>query len=124
MEKLVCLEDYKETTKSKLSELIWYYITNGAGLGRTAIDNVEAYKRLVSRVGNICIPNVLILTVLGILQFYFRYRILPRVLCDISQLDTSTTLLGEKITFPLGATPTALSCLCHPDGEFGVSKGR
>ena len=58
MEKLICLEDYKETTKSKLSELIWYYITNGAGLGRTAIDNVEAYKRLVSRVGNICIPKL------------------------------------------------------------------
>ena len=47
MEKLVCLEDYKETAKSKLSELIWHYITNGACLGRTAIDNVEAYKRLV-----------------------------------------------------------------------------
>ena len=53
MEKIVCLEDYKETAKSKLSELIWHYITNGACLGRTAIDNVEAYKRLVSRVGNV-----------------------------------------------------------------------
>ena len=53
-----------------------------------------------------------------------RYHILPRVLCDISQLDTSTTLLGEKVNFPLGATPTAMNCLCHPDGELGVSKGR
>ena len=28
-------------------------------------------------------------------EAYARFRLLPRVLVDVSQLDTSTTLLGE-----------------------------
>ncbi|KAG5801746.1 hypothetical protein H9Q74_013678 [Fusarium xylarioides] len=53
---------------------------------------------------------------------YDRYRIRPRVLRDISKLDTSTTIFGTKVSFPLGFSPTAMQQLAHPDGEVGTSK--
>ena len=48
----------------------------------------------------------------------FRRRILrPRVLIDVSKIDTATTLLGARIAAPFGFAPTALQGLAHPEGE-------
>ncbi|KAL4909134.1 hypothetical protein BDW74DRAFT_187464 [Aspergillus multicolor] len=53
---------------------------------------------------------------------YDRYMIRPRVLRKISTLDTSTTILGCKVKFPFGFSPTAMQTLAHPDGEEATSK--
>jgi (S)-2-hydroxy-acid oxidase len=53
---------------------------------------------------------------------YDRYKIRPRVLRDISKLDTSTTIFGTKVSFPFGFSPTAMKQLAHPDGEVATSK--
>jgi (S)-2-hydroxy-acid oxidase len=53
---------------------------------------------------------------------YDRYRIRPRVLRDISKLDTSTSIFGTKVSFPFGFSPTAMQQMAHPDGEVGTSK--
>ncbi|KAJ3521270.1 hypothetical protein NM208_g13372 [Fusarium decemcellulare] len=53
---------------------------------------------------------------------YDRYRIRPRVLRDISQIDTTTTIFGTKVKFPFGFSPTAMQQLAHHDGEEGTSK--
>ncbi|RHZ60126.1 alpha-hydroxy acid oxidase [Aspergillus thermomutatus] len=53
---------------------------------------------------------------------YDRYLIRPRVLRDISQLDTTTTIFGTQVKFPFGFSPTAMQALAHPDGEVGTSK--
>ncbi|RTE84356.1 hypothetical protein BHE90_001089 [Fusarium euwallaceae] len=53
---------------------------------------------------------------------YDRYRIRPRVLRDISIIDTSTTIFGTKVKFPFGFSPTAMQQLAHPDGEEGTAK--
>lgn len=53
---------------------------------------------------------------------YDRYMIRPRVLLDISKLDTSTSIVGCKVKFPFGFSPTAMQTLAHPDGEEGTSK--
>ncbi|KAL6357093.1 hypothetical protein LRP88_10711 [Fusarium phalaenopsidis] len=53
---------------------------------------------------------------------YDRYRIRPRVLRDISVIDTSTTIFGTKVKFPFGFSPTAMQQLAHPDGEEGTAK--
>ena len=50
-----------------------------------------------------------------------RYRIIPRVLRNVSNIDTTTTLCGQKITFPLGFSPSAMHKLAHPIGENGTS---
>ena len=51
-----------------------------------------------------------------------RYLIRPRVLCDVSNIDTSTTLWGTRAAFPLGLSPSAMHRLAHADGEMGTSK--
>ncbi|KAJ5161816.1 FMN-dependent dehydrogenase [Penicillium capsulatum] len=53
---------------------------------------------------------------------YDRYMIRPRVLRNISSLDPSTSILGCKVKFPFGFSPTAMQTLAHPDGEEGTSK--
>lgn len=54
---------------------------------------------------------------------YNRYRILPKVLQDVSTVDTSVTLFGQKVTFPVGASPTAHHALATPDGELATARG-
>ncbi|KAJ8119708.1 hypothetical protein ONZ43_g3404 [Nemania bipapillata] len=53
---------------------------------------------------------------------YDRYKIRPRVLRDISKLDTSTTIFGTQVKFPFGFSPTAMQSLAHPDGEVATSR--
>ena len=35
----------------------------------------------------------------------------------------STTILGDKIDFPICISPTAVQKLAHPDGEIATAKG-
>ena len=51
-----------------------------------------------------------------------RRRLRPRVLVDLSALDTSTTLLGTPVAAPFGIAPTALHSLAHSDGECATSR--
>ncbi|KAJ5403550.1 hypothetical protein N7509_003421 [Penicillium cosmopolitanum] len=51
-----------------------------------------------------------------------RFKIRPRILCDVSKIDTSTTFLGGKISLPIGFAPTCIQCLAHPDGEAATSR--
>ena len=53
---------------------------------------------------------------------YNRFRIMPRVLRDVSSVDTSTTVFGTKVSFPFGFSPAAMHCLAHPDGEVATSR--
>ena len=53
-----------------------------------------------------------------------RLRLRPRVLQDVSNINMSTTILGNKIDFPVCVAPTALHKLAHPDGEVATAKGR
>lgn len=45
-----------------------------------------------------------------------------RVLRNIKGLDTSTHILGSKVKFPFGFSPTAMQTLAHPEGEVATSK--
>ncbi len=53
----------------------------------------------------------------------FRLRIRPTVLRDVSKLDTTTTILGEKIAFPICVAATAMQRMANPNGEVATSKG-
>ncbi|KAL8800201.1 MAG: hypothetical protein Q9200_007322 [Gallowayella weberi] len=55
-------------------------------------------------------------------QAYSKYRIRPRVLRDISLIDTSCPLFGLRSSMPMGVAPTAMQCLAHPDGEVATAK--
>jgi len=49
-------------------------------------------------------------------------ELLPRNLVDISSIDTSTTVLGQPVSFPLICAPTGMSRLFHWEGELAVSR--
>ncbi|KAL5342925.1 FMN-dependent dehydrogenase family protein [Aspergillus crustosus] len=53
---------------------------------------------------------------------YDRYRIMPRILKDVEELDTTTTIFGAEVSMPFGFSPAAMHCLAHPDGEVATSR--
>lgn len=50
------------------------------------------------------------------------YELLPNYLRDISAIDTSTTLLGQKISWPVFLAPTGMSRLFHHEAEPAVAR--
>ena len=54
---------------------------------------------------------------------YSKYRIRPRVLRDMSKVDTSVPgVFGQRASIPVGVAPTAMHCLAHHDGELATAK--
>ena len=91
IEDLAALEQQARET---LPHMVWEYLDSGAGDDVTAADNVAAWRRL---------------------------RLRPRVLRDVSAVDTSTTVLGTRVASPVIVAPTALHRMFHDDGEIGVA---
>ena len=65
----------------------------------------------------------LVLFHVSVYLLYISYYILPHVLRDVSNIDTATTLLGEKVTMPIGVAPTARHHNAHTDAEIPAAKG-
>lgn len=61
----------------------------------------------------------------GILFYLFvRWKLYPRVLRDVSVMDLSTSVLGQKISMPICVGATAMQRMAHPDGEMATAKGK
>ncbi len=86
------LEEHAEVRMNKQTR---DYYNEGADSGSTLLENIQAYA---------------------------KYRIRPRVLRDISRIDTSVDLFGARQSIPLGVAPTAMQCLAHPDGEIATAR--
>ncbi|KAH7091955.1 FMN-dependent dehydrogenase [Paraphoma chrysanthemicola] len=71
------------------------YYNEGADEGSTLAENISAYQ---------------------------KYRIRPRVLRDVSSVDTGATIFDYKNSIPLGVAPTAMQGLAHPDGELATAR--
>jgi 4-hydroxymandelate oxidase len=52
-----------------------------------------------------------------------RYRLRPRVLVDVAQVEPATTLLGARVSFPVATAPMAAHGLAHPDAELATARG-
>lgn len=89
------IKDLKEAASKKLPKMYAEYFNEGAMDLITLHDNEEAYN---------------------------RYKIRPRILMNVSNIDTSTTIFGTKVSFPLGFAPAAMHRLAHPDGEVATSR--
>jgi L-lactate dehydrogenase (cytochrome) len=46
----------------------------------------------------------------------------PRVLIDVSRIDPSTELFGERLPLPLLLAPTGFTRIAHPEGELAVAR--
>ncbi|XP_020645244.3 2-Hydroxyacid oxidase 2 isoform X2 [Pogona vitticeps] len=92
---LVCLSDFEAYAKKHLPKAVWDFFAAGADECCTRDDNLAAFKRI-----------------------YFR----PRLLRDMSVMDTRTTILGTEISFPVGIAPTGMHKLACPDGEQSTAR--
>ncbi len=87
--------DFRRLAKKKLPSPIFHYIDGGSDDEVTLNRNTEAF--------NDC-------------------DLIPNVLADAVNIDLSTTVLGEKIDFPLFPSPTAMHRLYHHEGEKASAK--
>lgn len=92
---LVNITDYEKLAKEKLTQMAYDYYSSGANDEITLRENIDAYKRI-----------------------FLKYR----VLVDVSNIDMSTEVLGQKISMPLMIAPTAFHKMAHADGETAVAK--
>ncbi len=51
-----------------------------------------------------------------------RWRIVPRMLCDVSTVDVSVTVLGTVMPAPVLLAPIGVLAIVHPDGESAVAR--
>ncbi|HEV2075745.1 MAG TPA: alpha-hydroxy acid oxidase, partial [Thermoleophilaceae bacterium] len=85
----VNVADYERLAADRLDPGAYGYFAGGAWDERTLRDNVDAYR---------------------------RWDLLPRVLVDVSETTTATTVLGTQVAMPLLVAPTAFQRLADPDG--------
>ncbi|PYH30907.1 alpha-hydroxy acid oxidase [Aspergillus neoniger CBS 115656] len=90
-----CIADLKAIGSKKLPKMVRDYYNEGAMDLITLHDNEAAFD---------------------------RYRIRPRVLVNVANIDTSTEILGTKVSLPFGFSPTAAHKLAHPQGELATSR--
>jgi len=91
----VCVADFERLAESRLEPGAFGYYAGGAEDERALAENVAAWERL---------------------------RLRPRVLVDVTEVKTETTVLGTSVSMPLLVAPTALQRLAHPDGEPGMAR--
>lgn len=92
----VCLADFEPLAKAKMPVMGWEYVSGGAADELTMKWNKEAYQRI---------------------------RLKPRVLVDVSRLDTRVILFGQEHAYPIILAPTAAQKLTHPEGELATARG-
>jgi 4-hydroxymandelate oxidase len=51
-----------------------------------------------------------------------RIALRPRYMVDVSNIDTSTTVLGDRVSMPLLIAPAAGHKMCCPDGEIATAR--
>ncbi|MGA1983458.1 MAG: alpha-hydroxy acid oxidase [Acidobacteriaceae bacterium] len=95
-EVLVSLGDYEAAAKRKLSVAAWEYFNGGSGDEITLRRNRTALDGL---------------------------QLKPRVLVDVSKIDTSRTLLGFALEHPILLAPTSSHILAHPAAEVATARG-
>jgi len=96
MKNLIQIKQYEKLAKAKLDKGIWASIECGSGYEKTVKANCSAFDRI-----------------------WFR----PRVLVDVSKVNSSTSVLGIPIQMPIMVAPTGAHCYAHPEGECASVKG-
>uniref|UniRef100_A0A4W5LAV2 (S)-2-hydroxy-acid oxidase n=1 Tax=Hucho hucho TaxID=62062 RepID=A0A4W5LAV2_9TELE len=94
-EKLVCVADYESMAKRVLPKAVFDYYCSGADQQETLADNTAAFS---------------------------RWRLFPRVLRDVSSVDLSVSVLGQRISMPVCVGATAMQRMAHPDGETATAR--
>jgi 4-hydroxymandelate oxidase len=95
LSRICSVEEFEDLARERMPIEGYSFIAGWAGSGGAARGNREAYG---------------------------RWTFLPRVLMDVSRIDTSTTVLGRTIALPIMFAPTALHRFAHPDAELATAR--
>ncbi|GIY55397.1 hypothetical protein CDAR_481 [Caerostris darwini] len=93
--KILCLKDFEEYAKKNLDSKAWAFYSQGAEREITLKENLDCFT---------------------------RYTLIPRMLRNTSKTDLTATVLGERVSMPIGISPMAHQRLAHPDGEIAASR--
>jgi lactate 2-monooxygenase len=55
-------------------------------------------------------------------EAFYRWRIVPRMLCDVSQRDLSVELFGAQLPAPVILGPVGVQGILHPGGELASAR--
>ena len=88
-------EELEALAREHLPEEVHLYFRQGAGRGVSAAEATAAWD---------------------------RFRFLPRVLRDVTEVDLATTLLGTDVQSPFAIAPTTLQRAAHPRGEVAMAE--
>jgi 4-hydroxymandelate oxidase len=86
----------EQAARAALPADVYDYIATGSGVEETLAGNARAWRRIGLR---------------------------PKVLRDVSRVETSTTVLETPVASPVLVAPTGYHRLAHPDGEVATAKG-
>jgi 4-hydroxymandelate oxidase len=89
------LDGYEDAARATLPRAVYDYFAGGAEDEVTLRGNRAAYE---------------------------HYALRARVMVDVSHVDASVELLGDRLTFPVVLAPAALQRLAHPDGELATAR--
>jgi len=96
LETLLSLFDFESEAHKRIPHGAWERISGGAADEITLRWNREAYDHI---------------------------RLKPRILVDVSKLDTRVKLFGEELPFPILLAPTGGQRFIHPEGEMAAARG-
>jgi isopentenyl diphosphate isomerase/L-lactate dehydrogenase-like FMN-dependent dehydrogenase len=95
-ELLLNVHDYERAAEERLDPAAFGYFAGGANDEWSMRENRAALERWVLR---------------------------PRMLVDVSEVTTATTVLGTSSSMPLLIAPTAFLRMAHPEGELAMARG-
>ncbi len=87
--------DFRELARRRLPAPLFHYIDGGADDEITLRRNTSAFDKV---------------------------RLIPDALADLSSLDLSVKVLGQRLEWPVFCSPTAMSRLFHHHGEAAVCR--
>jgi 4-hydroxymandelate oxidase len=96
LQEALTLDDFEALARERLPHMAYEFVASGAADEVTLRWNREAFQQIVLR---------------------------PRVLRDVTSIDTTTSLLGEPLDFPILLAPVAYQKLMHADGEIAAARG-
>ncbi len=96
IDRLLSIADYEAAAHGRVPVAAWDRIEGGAADEITLRWNREAYQKI---------------------------RLKPRVLVDVSRIDTRVKLFGLELPFPIILAPTGGQGLIVPDGDLETARG-
>ena len=95
LEGILRLDEFEPLARGAMDAAAYAYYAGGAGDEITLRENRAAFE---------------------------RYRLLPRVLVDVSSVDPSTSILGIPVSMPIGIAPNAAQHLADKDAECATAR--